>query len=109
MSAALSSGVKIVMLDEPTSGQDFYHKEIISKELRMLKGLGYSFIIVTHDAKFVYRYADYLVVLDSGKKVLEGTPEQVFSSSQQFSVIPPTEFYLRNPDVPLPELSKVGV
>ena len=109
MASALSSGVKIVMLDEPTSGQDFYHKEIISKELNMLKRIGYSFIIVTHDAKFVYRYADYLVVLDSGKKVLEGTPEQVFASSQLYSVVPPTEYYLRNPGIPLPELSRVGV
>jgi len=109
MAAALSSGVKIVMLDEPTSGQDYYHKEIISKEISMLQGMGYSFVIVTHDAKFVYRYCDYLVVLDSGKKVLEGTPEEVFANSQQFSVVPPTEFYLRHPDVPLPELSKVGV
>jgi energy-coupling factor transport system ATP-binding protein len=109
MASALSSGVKIVMLDEPTSGQDFYHKEIISKEINMLKGLGYSFIIVTHDAKFVYRYADYMIVLDAGKKVLEGTPEEVFASSQLYSVVPPTEFYLRNPGIPLPELSKVGV
>jgi len=109
MASALSSGVKIVMLDEPTSGQDFYHKEIISKELHMLKKLGYSFIIVTHDAKFVYRYADYLVVLDGGKKVLEGVPEEVFASSQLYSVVPPTEFYLRNPGIPLPELSRVGV
>jgi energy-coupling factor transport system ATP-binding protein len=109
MASALSSGVKIVMLDEPTSGQDFYHKEIISKELHMLKRLGYSFIIVTHDAKFVYRYSDYLVILDSGKKILEGTPEQVFESSQLYSVVPPTEFYLRNPGIPLPELSRAGV
>lgn len=109
MAAALSSGVKIVMMDEPTSGQDFYHKEIIAKEIGMLKGLGYSFIIVTHDAKFVYRYADWMMVLDSGKKVLEGTPEEVFSSSQEFSVIPPTEYYLRNTSIPFPELGMLGV
>jgi energy-coupling factor transport system ATP-binding protein len=109
MAAALSSGVKIVMMDEPTSGQDFYHKEIIAKEINMLKGLGYSFIIVTHDAKFVYRYADSMAVLDAGKKVLEGTPEQVFASSQQYSVIPPTEYYLRNPGIPIPELEMLGI
>ena len=109
MAAALSSGVKIVMMDEPTSGQDFYHKEIIAKEINMLKGLGYSFIIVTHDAKFVYRYADSMLVLDGGKKVLEGTPEEVFASSQNYSVIPPTEYYLRNPDIPIPELGMLGV
>ena len=109
MAAALSSGVSIVMMDEPTSGQDFYHKEVIAKEINMLKGLGYSFIIVTHDAKFVYRYADAMVVLDAGKKVLEGTPEEVFASSQKYSVIPPTEYYLRNPDIPIPELGMLGV
>lgn len=109
MASALSAGVKIVMMDEPTSGQDFYHKEIIAKEINMLKGLGYSFIIVTHDAKFVYRYADSMVVLDGGKKVLEGTPEEVFASSQKYSVIPPTEYYLRNPDIPIPELGMLGV
>jgi energy-coupling factor transport system ATP-binding protein len=109
MAAALSSGVKIVMMDEPTSGQDFYHKEIIAKELNMLKARGYSFLIVTHDAKFVYRYADYMLVLNEGKKVLEGTPEEVFASSQQYSVIPPTEYYLRNPSIPIPELGMLGV
>ena len=109
MAAALSSGVKIVMMDEPTSGQDFYHKEIIANEIKMLKGLGYSFISVTHDAKFVDRYADSMIVLDGGKKVLEGTPEEVFASSQKYSVIPPTEYYLRNPKVPIPELGMLGV
>jgi energy-coupling factor transport system ATP-binding protein len=109
MASALSSGVKVVMMDEPTSGQDFYHKEIIAREIAMLKGLGYSFIIVTHDAKFVYRYADHMLVLDAGKKVLEGTPEEVFASSQKYSVIPPTEYYLRNPEIPIPELGMLGV
>jgi energy-coupling factor transport system ATP-binding protein len=109
MAAALSSGVKIVMLDEPTSGQDYYHKEVIAKELKMMKDLGYSFIIVTHDAKFVYRYADSLLILDGGKKVLEGRPEDVFAHSEQYSVIPPTEYYLRNPSLPLPASGKAGV
>jgi energy-coupling factor transport system ATP-binding protein len=102
MAAALSSGVKIAMLDEPTSGQDFYHKEIIGRELRMMKSLGNSFIVVTHDAKFVYRYADSVVVINQGAKVLEGTPEEVFRSSEQYSIVPPTEFYLRSPDLPIP-------
>ncbi|MDG6954139.1 MAG: ABC transporter ATP-binding protein [Nitrososphaerota archaeon] len=109
MASALSAGVKIVMLDEPTSGQDFYHKEIIAREIAMLKGLGYSFIIVTHDAKFVYRYSDYMLILDGGKKVLEGTPEEVFAVSQRYSVIPPTEYYLRNPQIQIPELGMLGV
>jgi energy-coupling factor transporter ATP-binding protein EcfA2 len=104
MAAALSSGVKIAMLDEPTSGQDHYHKELIGKELLMLKDRGYSFVIVTHDAKFVYKYADHVVVINSGKKVLEGTPDEVFKESERYSIVPPTEFYLRHPELPIPKL-----
>jgi len=104
MAAALSSGVKIAMLDEPTSGQDHYHKELIGKELLMLKEKGYSFIIVTHDAKFVYKYADHVVVINSGKKVLEGRPDDVFRESEKYSIVPPTEFYLRHPELPIPKL-----
>lgn len=104
MAAALSSGVKIAMLDEPTSGQDHYHKELIGKELLMLKDRGYSFIIVTHDAKFVYKYADNVVVINSGKKVLDDTPEEVFRESDRYSIMPPTEFYLRHPELPMPKL-----
>ena len=92
------------MLDEPTSGQDHYHKELIGKELLMLKDRGYSFIIVTHDAKFVYKYADNVVVINSGKKVLDGTPEEVFRESDRYSIVPPTEFYLRHPELPMPKL-----
>jgi energy-coupling factor transport system ATP-binding protein len=102
MAAALSSGVKIAMLDEPTSGQDYYHKEIIGKELQMMKARGNSFIIVTHDSKFVYRYADSVIVINQGRKVLEGTPEEVFKTSELYSIVPPTEFYLRSPELSLP-------
>lgn len=102
MAATLSSGVKIAMLDEPTSGQDFYHKEVIARELEMLKAKGDAFIVVTHDSKFVYRYADSVIVINQGKKVLEGTPEEVFRDSEQYSIIPPTEFFLREPDLPVP-------
>lgn len=108
MAAALASGVKIAMLDEPTSGQDFYHKEIIGKELQMMKSRGNSFIIVTHDAKFVYRYADSVVVINQGKKVLDGTPEEVFRESEQYSIVPPTEFYLRTPELELPPEARRG-
>jgi energy-coupling factor transport system ATP-binding protein len=102
MASALSSGVMIAMLDEPTSGQDYYHKEVIGKELKMMKERGNSFIIVTHDAKFVYKYADSVIVINNGRKVLEGTPEEVFKTSEQYSIVPPTEFYLRHPELQLP-------
>jgi ABC-type cobalt transport system, ATPase component len=96
MASAMASGVKIIMLDEPTSGQDYYHKQILGKELTRIKEAGYSIIIVTHDSRFVYRFADRVVVFNNGRKVLDGTPESVFRESRKYSIIPPSDFVLRN-------------
>ena len=95
MASTIAGGVKVIMLDEPTSGQDFYHKEQLGKELLSLKSKGYVFIIVTHDVRFVYKYADSTSLIDNGKIVLEGTPEDVFARSEEFGISPPSEYLLR--------------
>ena len=95
MAGALASGARIILMDEPTSGQDFFHKENLGRELTELKNRGYSILIVTHDSRFVYRFADRIMVLDKGEIVLEGTPEEVFDMSEIYGVVPPSEFQLR--------------
>lgn len=95
MGSALASGARVVMMDEPTSGQDFYHREMLGREISRLKEAGYSFVVVTHDSRFVYRHADRAMILSGGRKVLEGLPEEVFSSSEQYGIPPPTDYLLR--------------
>ena len=96
MASAMASGVKVIMLDEPTSGQDYFHKQVLGKELTRIKEAGYSIVIVTHDSRFVYRFADRVVVFNEGRKVLDGTPESVFMESRQYSILPPSDFILRS-------------
>ena len=95
MGATIAGGVKVIMMDEPTSGQDYMHKENLGRELNELKKMGYSFLIVTHDARFVYRFADRILVVDQGTLAMEGTPEEVFRNSEQFGIVPPSEYLLR--------------
>nr|WP_246253032.1 ABC transporter ATP-binding protein [Acidianus brierleyi] len=95
MASILASGVKIMLMDEPTSGQDFYNKMMLGKELKDLASKGYTILIVTHDSRFVYEYADRLLIIDHGKKVLEGKPEEVFKESSKYGIYPPTDFLLR--------------
>ncbi|MCL4317650.1 MAG: ATP-binding cassette domain-containing protein [Candidatus Thermoplasmatota archaeon] len=95
MASALSSGARIVMMDEPTSGQDFYHREMLGKELSSLRSQGVSFVVVTHDARFVYRHANMMMIMDGGKKVIEGTPEECFRESEKYGIIPPSDFLVR--------------
>lgn len=95
MGASLSSSADIILMDEPTSGQDFYHKKILGEELRTLSSQGYSFIIVTHDSRFAYRYSDRIGILSEGKIIHEGEPEEVFLKSSKYHVLPPSDFLLR--------------
>ncbi|MCL4337853.1 MAG: ATP-binding cassette domain-containing protein [Candidatus Thermoplasmatota archaeon] len=95
MGATIAGGVKVIMMDEPTSGQDYMHKENLGREITELKKRGYSFIIVTHDARFVYRFADKILVVDKGRLAMEGTPEEVFQNSEKFGIVPPSEYLLR--------------
>ncbi len=95
MASILASGVKIMLMDEPTSGQDFYNRMMLGKELKELAERGYTILIVTHDSRFVYEYADRLIIIDHGKKVLEGKPEDIFKESSKYGIYPPTDFLLR--------------
>ncbi|AAY81116.1 ABC transporter ATP-binding protein [Sulfolobus acidocaldarius] len=95
MASVLASGVKIMLMDEPTSGQDYSNKMSLGKELRQLTDKGYTVVVVTHDSKFVYDFADRLIVISDGKKVLEGRPEEVFISSSRYGINPPSDFLLR--------------
>ena len=54
MAGALASGVRVILLDEPTSCQDFHHKEALGSELNALRAAGYSFCVITRDSRFVY-------------------------------------------------------
>ncbi len=95
MASAVASGAKILLMDEPTSGQDFYHKELLGKEINEMRDKGYSFLIVTHDSRFAYRYSDRIGLLHKGKMVLEGIPEDVFLKSADYGVEPPSDYLLR--------------
>ena len=94
MDSGLAGGAKIILMDEPTSGQDWYHKEILGKELTELRNKGYTILVVTHDSRFVDKFADNLMIMHEGKIVLEGKPEQVFLKSANYGIEPPLEYEL---------------
>jgi energy-coupling factor transport system ATP-binding protein len=67
----------ILVLDEPTVGQDGRFKEAIANILRDLENLGVTTIIVTHDLEFARATADRWIVLCEGEVVADGPPEDV--------------------------------
>ncbi|BCU67918.1 ABC transporter ATP-binding protein [Sulfolobales archaeon HS-7] len=97
LATVLASGAKVIMLDEPTSGQDWYHRRGLGEEVSRLSKLGYSFMIVTHDSRFVYWYCDRVVVMRDGKITDNGTPEEIFLRNED--VLPPTDYIASNKGV----------
>jgi iron complex transport system ATP-binding protein len=80
ISRALCQEPKILILDEPTASLDLSHKINIMKLLKKLKSeQNMTIIMVTHDLNFVAMYGEKVLLMDKGKVVKIGTPENVFN------------------------------
>ncbi len=79
-----------LLCDEITSALDPELKHEVLKVLEGLKRDGLTLIVVTHELGFARRSADRIVVLDGGRVLEEGPPEQVFTNPQK----PRTERFL---------------
>ncbi len=72
----------ILVLDEPTVGQDGRFRESIANVLGAFEDLGMTNIIVTHDLDFAETAADRWIVLHDGRVVADGTPPEVRNDAQ---------------------------
>ncbi len=67
----------VVLLDEPTNHLDIrYQHEILA----LVRRLGLETIVVLHDLNLASRYCDHLALLDGGRIVHQGTPDDVLRS-----------------------------
>lgn len=62
----------VVVLDEPTVGQDALQKEKLAQIFRMLQSTGKTLVIVSHDVEFLWPIQPRLVVLSRGRVVADG-------------------------------------
>ncbi|MBT2724263.1 energy-coupling factor ABC transporter ATP-binding protein [Bacillus sp. ISL-46] len=83
----------VIVLDEPTAGLDPRgRKEVMDMFFSLHKERKLSTILVTHSMEDAARYADQIVIMQQGKVVKKGTPEEIFSA--------PTELVEMGLDVP---------
>ncbi|TCZ75413.1 ABC transporter ATP-binding protein [Paenibacillus albiflavus] len=94
VAGVLAIGPSIVALDEPTSELDPEGKELIFQIVRQLQQEGMTIVIAEHESEQILAYADEVYVLQEGKLVWSGTPEQLFCHKQLAS-----EFRLRPPGI----------
>jgi branched-chain amino acid transport system ATP-binding protein/neutral amino acid transport system ATP-binding protein len=68
---------KLLMLDEPVAGVTPQLRNKITDILLELKEKGETVLLIEHDMYFTFNVADRIIVLDKGKPIAEGTPDEI--------------------------------
>jgi energy-coupling factor transport system ATP-binding protein len=85
VAAVLAMRPSILVLDEPTTGQDFKRaKEIMDLAVR-LHETGQTIIVITHDMNLAAEYCDRVVVMAGGKIILDAPVREAFQDHEALS------------------------
>jgi ABC-type branched-subunit amino acid transport system ATPase component len=83
MGRALCTEPSLLLLDEPVAGMNSDETERMADAIvRLREVLGISILLVEHDMRFVMGLAEHVTVLDFGRRIADGTPEQVQGDSK---------------------------
>ena len=74
---ALAASPRLVCMDEPAAGLDTAESEELGPRLRAIVDAGMTILLVDHDMGLVLGVCDYVYVLEFGKEIAEGTPDEV--------------------------------
>ena len=77
IASALATAPRLLMLDEPAAGLNALEKMDLIELVRRIQGMGITVLLVEHDMTLVMQLAEWIVVLDHGRKIAEGVPEEI--------------------------------
>lgn len=73
---------QLLILDEPTAGQDYYHYNEMMTFLRQLNQQGITILMITHDMHLMLEHTQRTIVLKDGQIIADEAPTSVLSSSK---------------------------
>lgn len=73
---------EILILDEPTAGQDYRHYTEIMEFLKELNEQGITVLMITHDMHLMLEYTNRTLVFAEGKMIADTTPVELFSNEK---------------------------
>jgi branched-chain amino acid transport system ATP-binding protein len=74
---ALATDPKLLALDEPAAGMNATETGNLKNLLQTIRASGITVLLIEHDVKLILGLCDRVAVLDYGKKIAEGSPEEV--------------------------------
>lgn len=106
---ALAQTPKVLLLDEPTAFLDLHHQVEICSVLRRLRDeRGLTVVLVSHDLNLVSQYCDRILLLDRGRIVRLGDPDEVIEPEVLEGVYRCRVFVDRHPSSGLPRVTLPG-
>ncbi|HET7323843.1 MAG TPA: ABC transporter ATP-binding protein [Halococcus sp.] len=94
VASVLAMDTDIVVLDEPTGGQDVRGTKLLGNAVETLVDDGKAVVVITHDMTFTRDYADRIVALRQGEVLLDNHPRTVFGQEETLA-----ETAVRPPEV----------
>jgi len=107
LASVLAWNPKVVILDEPTIGQDHQQKETLRQFIVQLNAQGKTVVIVTHDVEFVAECNPRVVLMAQGQIVADGEAKRILTNQDialKASIVPPqiTQIFQGLADLGLP-------
>lgn len=83
VASILAMQPNIIIVDEPTTGQDPKQSRSMMELMKSLnREYNKTIVVITHDMNIAAEYSDRLVVMHSGEVLIEGTPREVFAHEE---------------------------
>jgi energy-coupling factor transport system ATP-binding protein len=107
LASILAWDPKVIILDEPTIGQDHQQKEKLQQFILQLNAQKKTVVVVTHDVEFVAECNPRVILMSQGKILVDGKTEKILTDPKilaQASIVPPqiTKIFLELADLGLP-------
>jgi branched-chain amino acid transport system ATP-binding protein len=74
---ALAARPRLLLLDEPAAGLNPDETQALADTILRIRDRGITVLLIEHDMSLVMRIAQRIVVLDFGRKIAEGTPDEI--------------------------------
>ncbi len=74
---AFATGPRLLILDEPAGGMNEHETSQLVHLIDKIRGLGITVLLIEHDMSLVMRVCETIVVMEYGRKIAEGAPEEI--------------------------------